>query len=200
MRPPTGVAADKQLESERRIEIVDHKTRVLLFAGGPSREYRFLRNQLRRDKSMIVDVLLQSALPNVSQDANKILFDFPADKETLYEYDCIVAFDPDWRRLDDNQVTILEDWVAKGSGGLVLIPGPVYTDEWVHDKKNQEPLDKIRALYPVLFKQHFAILDDSNFDNKQPWPVKFTDPQGTGRAVPMDQGHADRQRRRLARI
>ena len=34
------------------VEIVDRKTVVLLMAGGPSREFRFLRNQLFRDKDV----------------------------------------------------------------------------------------------------------------------------------------------------
>jgi hypothetical protein len=50
---------DNQRESE--MDVVDHKTRVLLFASGPTRDYRFLRDQLHRDATMKVDVLLQTA-------------------------------------------------------------------------------------------------------------------------------------------
>ena len=49
---------DNQRESE--MDVVDHKTRVLLFASGPTRDYRFLRDQLHRDPTMKVDVLLQT--------------------------------------------------------------------------------------------------------------------------------------------
>ena len=51
-------------------------------------------------RTMIVDVLLQTAQPGISQDANKILDQFPSTAEELYQYDCIVAFDPDWTKLD----------------------------------------------------------------------------------------------------
>ena len=34
------------------VEVVDQKTQVLLLAGGPSREFRFLRNQLHRDSEI----------------------------------------------------------------------------------------------------------------------------------------------------
>ena len=82
------------------------------------RDYQFLRNQLHRDKSMIVDVLLQTAQPGISQDAAKILDQFPSTRKELYQYDCIVAFDPDWTKLDAAQVDLLEKWVSEEAGGL----------------------------------------------------------------------------------
>ncbi|MBI1903352.1 MAG: VWA domain-containing protein [Planctomycetia bacterium] len=174
IRPPSPSIKDsKELRDEKIIEIVEHKTRVLLFAGGPHRDFVFLRNQLQRDESMIVDVLLQTAQPGISQDANKILDVFPTSKEELYEYHCIVAFDPDWTTLNDEQVDLLEEWVAKGAGGLVCVPGPVNTDLWVHNSKD-ERLKKIRALYPVQFQRQFAVLGSGEFDHEKAWPVKFT--------------------------
>ena len=59
------------------IEVIDGETQVLLLSGGPSREYRFLRNVLQRDPSFAVDILLNSAPPGISQDARKVLEDFP---------------------------------------------------------------------------------------------------------------------------
>ena len=63
------------------------------------RDYQYLRNQLFRDKTMTVDVLLQTAQPGISQESNEILEQFPSTAEELYQYDCIVAFDPDWTEL-----------------------------------------------------------------------------------------------------
>src|SRR5262249_47681514 len=60
-------------QQEVDVEIVDRKTKVLLVASGPTREYIFLRNQLQRDKETVVDVWLQSAAEGISQDAHKIL-------------------------------------------------------------------------------------------------------------------------------
>ena len=89
-----GNPRDNQREAE--VDVVDRKTRVLLFAGGPSRDYQFLRGQLYRDRTMTVDVLLQTAQPGISQDANQILDQFPTTRDELFQYDAIVAFDPDW--------------------------------------------------------------------------------------------------------
>ena len=99
------------------MEVIDRQTRVLLLASGPMRDYQYLRNQLHRDKSMIVDVLLQSAQPGVSQDAAKILEKFPSTGDALYPYDCIVAFDPNWSALDAAQVRSWNrGWPKKRAG------------------------------------------------------------------------------------
>ncbi len=152
------------------IEVVEQKTRVLLIAGGPGREYRFLRNQLYRDKEMQVDIWLQSGQPGMSQDAAKILEEFPSTKEELFAYDTIIAFDPDWRQLVDSQLELLEQWVAEQAGGLIVAAGPIFTDRWA-----QEPrLAKLRALYPVEFNERFSRFDDGRYGATQPRPPRWT--------------------------
>ena len=160
--------ADNRREVE--VEVVESDTRVLLLASGATRDYRFLRNQLRRDKHATVDVLLQSAQPGISQDANKILDDFPRTKEDLYQYDCIVAFDPNWSLLDAQQVELLEMWVAEEAGGMILIAGPIHTASWVQSPEHT----KIRALYPVEFQRRLTLLDDGIYGSKTPWPIEFS--------------------------
>ncbi|HZZ30272.1 MAG TPA: VWA domain-containing protein [Pirellulales bacterium] len=162
-------------EREVDVDIVDRKNRVLLFAGGPTREYQFVRNMLRRSElaksgDMTVDVLLQSASDGVSQDANQILPEFPHLMQELAQYDTMIAFDPDWRELDPQQVELVEKWVGEESGGLIAIAGPVYTDAWV-----QTPaLATIRKLYPVEFNRRLALLEDARYGSQQPWPLDFT--------------------------
>ncbi len=136
------IAADNSDQlREADVEIVDRKNRVLLIAGGPTREYQFLRNQLRRDKDTIVDVLLQTAEHGASQDANQILDHFPSTMQELSQYDTIVAFDPAWQSLESDptanaeRIDLLERWVAEEAGGLVLIAGPVNMDDWVQIRK-----------------------------------------------------------------
>ncbi len=172
-----GQKESEDLVKSEIVEVVDHKTHVLLFAGGPSREYRFLRNQLQRDKSMIVDVLLQTVVnkDGVSQDANEILTEFPADKLALRKYHCIVAFDPEWKKLTPEQVDLLESWVAKDAGGLVLIPGPIHTAEWIIRANSDEAMGKIRALFPVRFRGEIDFGDDRA--TREPRKIRWEDPR-----------------------
>ena len=119
--------------------------RVLLFAGGPTREYQFLRSffvkQVDR-KRMELSVLLQSGGREVVQDVppDRLLKSFPprldvgeknsnADDRSgnLAAYDVIIAFDPDWTKLTEEQGQLLEKWVGEEGHGLILVAGPVHT-------------------------------------------------------------------------
>lgn len=166
-------ADDQYADDNRRsaeMEVVDSTTRVLLLASGATRDYRFLRNQLRRDRHVTVDVLLQGAPEGISQDADKILSSFPKTKDELFAYDCIVAFDADWMQLDALQVDLLEQWVAQEAGGLVVVAGPIHTSTWLQSAEH----GKIRALYPVEFQRRLTLLDDGLFGSKSPWPIAFS--------------------------
>lgn len=159
--------------AEAQIEIIDRPLRVLLFAGGPMREYHFLRNQLFRDKSVEVDVLLQSAREGISQDANRVLSEFPSTAEELFNYDCIVAFDPDWRTLNDQQIEMLQRWVAEQGGGMILFAGAVNLGNtlngWVQDDRTAP----IQTLYPVIFERRY-VTDATEKAGEEPWPPTFT--------------------------
>ncbi len=123
---PPGDHDPKDNFREADVEVVDRKNRVLLFAGGPTREYQYVRTLLFRDASTTVDVLLQSAPSGIAQEANTILSEFPSTREAMYAYDCVVAFDPDWKMLSAGQIDLLEQWVAEQGGGLIAVAGPVY--------------------------------------------------------------------------
>lgn len=157
------------------VEVVERKNRVLLVAGGPTREFRFLRNQLYRDKDTTLDVYLQTGQPGITQEADNLLFEFPESAEDMFEYDCIVAFDADWRVLDKQQIDLLERWVAEQAGGLIVIAGPVYTPEWTRMPRGDERMDVIRALYPVtFFHQGATTLKLGRFGGEEAFRLKFT--------------------------
>jgi hypothetical protein len=165
--PDDGNPRDNSREAE--IEIIDRKTRVLLFASGPMRDYQFLRNQLHRDATMITDVYLQTAQPGISQDANKILDHFPNTPDELYQYDCIVAFDPDWTKLDATQVELVEKWVSEEAGGLIAVAGPIETPKWIRSTEHA----KLRDLYPVIFQNRLTLMDDAQPAGDTAWPLAF---------------------------
>ena len=165
-------------EAFAAIEVIDRKLRILLFAGGPNREYRYLRNQLFRAPDVKLDVLLQTSPPGpgISQDADRILAHFPSRKEEIDAYDGIIAFDPDWRVLDAEQVDLLEQWVGEDAGGLIVAAGPVHTATWSNDPKAGSHMSKIRALYPVHFPRRGLVLasDLDKFRSKTPWRLELT--------------------------
>ncbi|MDX1944015.1 MAG: vWA domain-containing protein [Pirellulaceae bacterium] len=162
-------------EKTAKVEIIDRKTKVLLIAGGPMRDFLFLRNQLYRDKEVTLDVWLQSGKPGISQEANEILHKFPETADELFEYDAIVAFDADWEALDELQVKLLDRWVADKAGGLIVVAGPVFTPQWSSRRRGDPRIDTLKALYPVAFYfQGSATLGLGRFGSEQAWPIQFT--------------------------
>ena len=176
VRPLDGEIDRRDNEKTAKVEVIDRKTKVLLIAGGPMRDFLFLRNQLYRDKEVTVDVWLQSGRPGISQEANEILHKFPATADELFEYDAIVGFDPDWEALDEEQVELLDRWVAEKAGGLIVIAGPVFTPQWSSRRRGDPRTDTIKALYPVSFYfQGSATLSLGRFGSEKAWPINFTE-------------------------
>ncbi len=157
------------------VQAVQRKTNVLLMAGGPTRDYRFLRNQLYRDPQVTLDVWLQTAKPGADQESDNLLFGFPNSLQDLDAYDCIVAFDPDWRDLTYQQSKLLETWIAENAGGMLVIAGPVFTPEWTRRPRGDRAIDLIRGLYPVsFFSQGSAVLKLGRFGGDRPFPLQFS--------------------------
>ena len=181
---------------EADVEVVDRKNHVLLIAGGPSREYQYLRTLLFRDKSILVDVLLQSSTAGASQEANAILSEFPSTREQMFAYDCVVALDPNWKTLTQGQVDLLEQWVAEQGGGLVTVAGSVYTGEalngWVQD--SGPAMSKIKALYPIEFQRRFSVVEGETYASQEPWPLEFTREGQEAEFLWLEDNASDNQR------
>ncbi len=169
VRPPAEDRSPQDDTASAAVEVVDRVTQVLLMAGGPGREYQFMRNLLHRDPSFQVDVLLGTAAPGVSQDARRILDAFPPADAALAAYDAVVAIDYDWRSLDPAAISRLERWVARESGGLVLMAGGVHMDAWLGDAATRP----LRGLFPVELRRP-GQLPTGTAGEEEPMPLEFT--------------------------
>src|SRR5690606_20482455 len=69
-------ADESDNREEFTVNIVDRKTRVLIVAGGPMRDYHFVHTMLHRHKAVETDVWLQtvdaSDYSKVSQEADEL--------------------------------------------------------------------------------------------------------------------------------
>lgn len=165
----------KDNERSTSVQVVERKNKVLIVAGGPSREYQFLNKLLFRDKDTTVDVWLQSGVEGISQEANELLFEFPETAEELFQYDCIVGFDPNWELLNEDQAKLLERWVAEEAGGLIVVAGPVFTPQWSARRPGDVVADTVKGLYPVVFYyQGAATLSLGRFGGDKAWPLQFS--------------------------
>ena len=141
-----GVAEDSNPDDDMRtteIEVIDRPTRVLLVAGGPSRDFRFLSAQLQRDQAFSLKQILQTATEGPLDELT--LEAFPESFEELEEYDAVVAFDADWLTIGRTAQDAVRRWVGERGGALVFAAGGVHTPEWVR-RESDSPL---ATLLPV---------------------------------------------------
>lgn len=159
---------------ETTVEVIDRKDRVLLFAGGPTRDYQFARSVLWRDPSITVDLLLQTAQPGISQEGDAILSSFPESPQEMYQYDVLIAFDPNWAELADEQLELLEKWVAEQAGGLIIEAGRVYMGSALEGWTQNPAMRQIRALLPVEVQRNVGVTQVLTYTSEEPWPLDFT--------------------------
>ncbi len=138
----------EHLSAPRTIQVLDKPTRILLFAGGPTREYQTLRTLLVRETMQNraeLSICLQTeggrdgtGVQDVP--AERLLTRFPSKLDlaavggkpeekyaNLNEYDLVIAFDPDWSELSPDQIKNLQTWVDNLGGGLIYVAGPLNT-------------------------------------------------------------------------
>ncbi len=187
------------------LRVVKRPLRVLLFASSATRDYQFLRSILVREmdkKRAELSIYLQLP-PGVTERRGGIVQDVPperllgqfpnrlesTDKEdqlyALDQYDVIVAFDPDWTQLSDNQLKMVGRWVENG-GGLIAIGGPINTLELARPKSFAAKLKPVLDLYPVVLSD--VRISDFDRDTKEPWPLDFTGATPDMEFLKLDEG------------
>ena len=152
------------------MNIYDRPVQMLIIAGGPGRDYQFVRNMLHRHSGFEVDVWLQTGVVGISQDSRNLLFDFPATRTDLYAYDAILAFDADFAELTPEQQEILRDWVFQEGGGLLMCAGDVYTKTLA--VAMDEDQQAIRDMCPVVLQPMGTRVTGGCAD--QAWPMGLT--------------------------
>lgn len=187
VKPVAGVRELTLEDNEKAlppVEITERKTKILMIAGGPMRDYQFTRNLLFRDPGIELDVWLQTGRAGISQEGAKLLFEFPATDTELFQYDVVVAFDPDWKQIPAAGRASLSQWVFKHAGGLVLIAGDVNTSTLA---SGNEEFQGIRALYPVALATDLFDFELRTDEFQQPWPIDFTRPGTEAEFLQIDE-------------
>ncbi|MEM6689142.1 MAG: VWA domain-containing protein [Planctomycetota bacterium] len=159
-------------------EVVARKLNVLLVAGGPTREYRFVRNLFFRDKSIVVDAWLQtgnmqSSMDGMSQDVDQLLDEFPATTAELFEYDAAILFDPDWDQLTSANLEIIDRWLSEQAGGMMLVAGPIYHTRPLR-RRSDPRTTQIAGFFPVNVRSSNPLIGSGRAGGDQAWPLELT--------------------------
>ncbi|MEM9185819.1 MAG: hypothetical protein AAGB00_04910 [Planctomycetota bacterium] len=105
------------------LAVRDQEVRVLLAAGGPSYEYRYLKHLLERDSTVALDSFLQEADPDYASADPSAVSRLPLREEELDAYDAVVVMDLDPRLTPRTFWPALRGFVAERGGGLALVAG-----------------------------------------------------------------------------
>jgi hypothetical protein len=163
---------EKEHRSEvASVQVIKKPLRVLLFSAGAERDFQFVRQILVREKDQ-KRAELSIYVQNLGRDGRDVqdveperrLNRFPHTllvgeaaaqldpKEKYYnldQYDVIIAFDPDWSELEAEQLRLLKTWVERQAGGLILVGGPIHTNQLAR-AADSDKLRILAELFPVV--------------------------------------------------
>jgi hypothetical protein len=146
-RPDEALSDDN--ERGATVEVIEEAARVLLIAGAPSYEYRFLKNLLRRDRRVYLAGWLMSADPDYPQEGNVSLTRLPDDPKELFSYDVVFLLDPDPDGLPPGYAELLQSFAGKHRGGLIYIAGEKYAVKFFRAPA-MKPIHDLLPLVPDL--------------------------------------------------
>lgn len=125
--PLPGELDEADNSRELQLAVLDSKINVLYVEGYPRWDYRYLKNELIRDKTVDVSCLLLSADPSFRQEGDKPITRFPETLQELLEYDVVLFGDVDPRELSDHQLQLVNEFVARRGGGFGMVAGPRFS-------------------------------------------------------------------------
>ncbi|HXG12740.1 MAG TPA: VWA domain-containing protein [Gemmataceae bacterium] len=192
--PREDFVGKEHVSDAAAVQVLKRPLRVLLFASGPMRDYQFVRTLLVRemDKNRAeLSVYLQpppgqvEPRPGRVQDVppERLLRHFPdklqdesLDKPdemyyNLARYDVIIAFDPDWTQLNEQQIQLIERWVGTHGGGLIAVGGPVNTLQLARPGASRDKFKPILDLYPVFLED--SRIQEVTRETDKPWRLNF---------------------------
>ncbi len=120
-----GETDDQDNSRTAQVTVLDAKINVLFVDGYPRWEYRYIKNEMIRDKTIDISCLLTSADPTFHQEGDRpdSAQSFPESIEKMMDYDVVLFGDVDPRQFSDSQLQLVNDFVSKKGGGFGMIAG-----------------------------------------------------------------------------
>lgn len=97
---------------------------ILYIEGHPRNEYKFIRRAVANDESVRLATYLQTGPEKFYRQGiespTELSAGFPEDKESLYQYEAIVLGDIEASFFTQDQLVMIEEFVAQRGGGLLM--------------------------------------------------------------------------------
>lgn len=114
-------------QASQAIKVIDGKIKVLFVEQYPRWEFKYAMAALLRDRRIDLKCFLAEADPDIAQTKDSpFLAEFPRKKEDLFKYDLIILGDFDPHSLSSSQMEMLNDFVSKFGGAMVMLAGKRY--------------------------------------------------------------------------
>ena len=131
---------------EKTINVREERLKVLYVDSEPRYEFRYLKTFLDRERTIELNVVLQSADPQYSNQDRAALPTFPSSRDDLFAYDVVILGDVEPDFLSTSQMNHLAEFVTEKGGGVLFVAG-----------ENNDPLrykgTPLEALLPVELAQ-----------------------------------------------
>ena len=109
--------------------VVRAKVRILYVEGYPRWEYRYLKNDLMREKTTLLSCLLLSADNRFAQEGNIPINRFPDTQAEMNRYDVLLLGDVNPDYFSATQEKIILRFVGRYGGGFGMLAGPDYAPD-----------------------------------------------------------------------
>lgn len=97
---------------------------ILYIEGHPRNEYKFIRRAVANDDSIRLATYLQTGPEKFYRQGiespTELSSGFPEDKESLFQYEALVLGDIEASFFDQEQLEMIEEFVAERGGGLLM--------------------------------------------------------------------------------
>ncbi|TWT33563.1 hypothetical protein KOR34_33950 [Posidoniimonas corsicana] len=108
------------------VQVRKAHVRVLLAAGYPMYEFRYLKSLLGRDTTVALQTYLQESDLQYATSDQTAIQRFPLRRRDLDQYDVVVLLDVDPQLLPRSVWSELAGFVSEDGGGLVMVAGTRY--------------------------------------------------------------------------
>ncbi len=167
-----SIAADNSRSLTPPVQILDDKVRVLLVAGAPSYDYRYLARMLERDPGIDVSLWLQSADVNAVREGDVVITTLPSNQEELFKYDAIILMDADPADFDPTWASLVATFVSEHGGGVLVQAGNKYTGRFLRSPRTTG-LVEILPIVPDPDAE--IVLNDMGQVQTRAWPIAFSE-------------------------
>ncbi len=126
-----------------QVRVVDDKFNVLLIGQQPGWDFQYLLAMLQRDRRVKLSCFIVGGdLPANAGPDSPFIDKLPETKEDLFKFDLIIIGDVDPAAIGETRMGLLNEWVSKIGGGLILMAGPRFNPSRYGETQ-------LKPLYPV---------------------------------------------------